>query len=267
MVLSHFARRNPEWVQWVTDDAAHSIDMMMKCDSGTTYSLSGRARRLSQLMCVAHTNGLTDYPKPIPCLAMVDMIGISDSTWIMKSKNNSNNIGDTDNFEKLIPNGKVDASGGGVAEDIIGDMHQALDELPSLECKGLSATQQHRGAPCAEIEKARNLERLTTQRNGKYRAFLVATICGVHWNLNSCFQQGSRVMIQRVDYKATVRLWMRIFMEAMEMGAVAERFPRATFTIGGSSKTQAVPQQFDVFANAARLGVALAVNNVASWDS
>jgi hypothetical protein len=97
MELSHFARRNPESVQWATDDAAHTMDVMMKCDTDTAYSLSGWAMHLTQLMYVSHTDGLTDYPKPIPCLAMVDVIGVSDPTWIAKSKNNSNNIGDAAN--------------------------------------------------------------------------------------------------------------------------------------------------------------------------
>jgi hypothetical protein len=71
---SHFARRNPESVQWVTDDAAHTIDVMMKGDAVNACSLSGCAVHLTQLMYVTHTDGLGDYPKPIPCLAMVGVI-------------------------------------------------------------------------------------------------------------------------------------------------------------------------------------------------
>jgi hypothetical protein len=71
-------------------------------------------------------------------------------------------------------------------------------------------------------------------------------------------------MIECLDYEATMRMLARIFLEAMEMGAVAERFPRAIFTIGCSSATRSAPQQFDLFANVARLGVALTGINVAS---
>jgi hypothetical protein len=120
-----------------------------------------------------------------------------------------------------------------VAKDIIGAMRRACDELPSTECRGRSATEQRCGAPCAETLKGQNLGRLTTQKNGKYRAFLFATICVVRWNLNDCFQKGSRVMVECVDYEATVRLLARIFLKAMEMGGIAKRYPHAIFTIGG----------------------------------
>jgi hypothetical protein len=71
-------------------------------------------------------------------------------------------------------------------------------------------------------------------------------------------------MIACVDFEATVRLIMRIFLEAMEMGGIAKRYPHAIFTISGSVATWSAPEQFDVFANAARLGVAIAGNNVMS---
>jgi hypothetical protein len=71
-------------------------------------------------------------------------------------------------------------------------------------------------------------------------------------------------MIATVDHEPTVRLVARIFLEAMEMGGLAKRYPRVIFTIGGSVVMWSAPEQFDLFANAARLGVAIAGNNVAS---
>jgi hypothetical protein len=197
-------------------------------------------------------------------------VAISDSTWIMKSKKNSNIIGDADNFKKVLPNGKVTAINGGTARDIIGAMRVNLANLPSTECAGDSGLLQHRGAVDAEMSvaesrRARSLGQLTTSKNGIYRALLLGAICVVRWNINDVFEGGgARTMIEFANREDTMRFLMRVFMETLEMGAIAKRFPRASFTVGGSAATWKVPRQFDLFANAARLGIALAGNNVAS---
>jgi hypothetical protein len=95
----------------------------------------------------------------------------------MKSRNNSSNVGDTVNFETLLPNGKVVAIAGRVARDIIGAMRNALEEIPSVDCKGTSGVSQHRGAPSAESKKAQSLGQLATMKNGRCRAFLLGAIC------------------------------------------------------------------------------------------
>jgi hypothetical protein len=51
---------------------------------------------------------------------------------------------------------------------------------------------------------------------------------------------------------------------ALEMGVLAERFPHSSFAIGGRATTWKAPEQFDVFASAARFGIAFARTNVAS---
>jgi hypothetical protein len=92
---------------------------------------------------------------------------------------------------------------------------------------------------------------------------LFGTCCIVHWNLNDCFVKG-QTMIPTDDYELTARAVVCVFLEAMEMGGLAEQFPRAIFTIGASAETWETPDQYNLFPNAARLGVAIAAGNVAS---
>jgi hypothetical protein len=129
------------------------------------------------------------------------------------------------------------AISGGVARDIIGAMRNALATLPSEDCVGASGVSQDRGAPVAESQRSHSLGKLATPKNGRCRALLFGAICVARWNINDCFEKRSRVMIELLDHESTDRFLMRIFMEAMEMGAVAERFPHATFTIGGGAET------------------------------
>jgi hypothetical protein len=71
-------------------------------------------------------------------------------------------------------------------------------------------------------------------------------------------------MMPTDDYERTVRVVARVFLGAMEMGGLAKQFPHAIFTIGASAETWVAPDQCNLFANAARLGVAIAGDNVAS---
>jgi hypothetical protein len=135
LALRRFARHQPDWVQHATDDPANSIDVMVQLDMDNTYTLAGWSFDLQQLMCVSQTNGMKVYPKPIPSVELVDLVGVSDSTWIMKSQRNSGTIAETDTFEKKIPNNNVEAISGSVAEDIIGAMRQRLEELPTTVCR------------------------------------------------------------------------------------------------------------------------------------
>jgi hypothetical protein len=84
----------------------------------------------------------------------------------------------------------------------------------------------------------------------------------VFWNIDDIFNGQAMIVFETFDEYQ--RLLMYLFGLPLEMGVLAERCPHSSFAIGGCSKTWGVPEQFDVFASAVRLGIAMAGTNVAS---
>jgi hypothetical protein len=90
---------------------------------------------------------------------------------------------------------------------------------------------------------------------------LLGTVLLISWNLNVCFAHGEGRKMILGSNEDTMRAATRVFLEAIEMGNLARRFPRASFAIGACAKTWKVDGSYDFFANVARLGVALTGRN------
>jgi hypothetical protein len=182
------------------------------------------------------------------------------------SNNEKETIAATEHFQKTIPNYTMQAISGGVARDVIKAMERQLQELFALHCRGRSATEQGSGVqhPTAATTGVTDLEgEMTTTKDKNFCTFLLGTVLIIRWMLNDCFVRG-RTMMGVGDYELTMRAVARVFLEAMEMGSLAKQFPRVAFAIGACADTWKVGEACECFANAARLGVALAGNNVAS---
>jgi hypothetical protein len=112
-----------------------------------------------------------------------------------------------------------------------------------------------------EDRKAECRSQMTCKKDGMFQTHLLGVICLVYWNVNDVFN--GQVMIEVETHEEYQRLLMRIFSLALEMGVLAKRYPHSSFAIGGRAATWKAPEQFDVFASAARLGIAMTGTNVA----
>jgi hypothetical protein len=167
----------------------------------------------------------------------------------------------------VFPNAKVSAKCGAKGNELMGVMVLHLDEVQTKDCQGLSAESQRRGADEtakteAEDRRARCHAQMTCKKNDKFQIQLLGLVCLVFWNIDDFFNGQAMIAFETHDeYR---RLLMYIFSLALEIGVLAERYPHSSFAIGGCSTTWGVPEQFDVFASAARLGIAMTGTNVAS---
>jgi hypothetical protein len=158
----------------------------------------------------------------------------------------------------------MEALSGGVARNIINSMRKQLGDLPTTCCRGRSATEQGCGNPNVATSGVQDFQgELATTKDRNFCAFLFGTCCVIRWMLDDCFHSG-RKMRATDDYELTVRAVMRVILEAMEMGGLARQFPHVAFSIGACAETWKAPEACNLFADAAKLGVALAGDNVAS---
>jgi hypothetical protein len=176
-------------------------------------------------------------------------------------------IGESKHFESVFPNSEVSAKGGAEGKDLMDAMILDLNDIQTKERQGLSAESQHRGAhPMAksgdEDRRAECHSQMTCERDCKFQSQLLGVICLVCWNINDVFN--GQVVIEVETHEEYQRLLMHIFSLALEMGVLAKRYPHSSFAISGCAATWKAPEQFDVFASAARLGIAMTGSNVAS---
>jgi hypothetical protein len=161
----------------------------------------------------------------------------------------------------------MDAIAGGVAGSITAAVRQQLQQLPSTECRGASAKEQGRGVPhsTATTTGVRNPETaLTPMKNRNFCTFLLGIVLMISWNLNDCFRRDEDRKMILGSYEDTMCAAMHVFLEAIEMGNLVQRFPRASFAIGACAETWKVDDSYEFFANVARLWVVLTGRIVAS---
>jgi hypothetical protein len=102
---------------------------------------------------------------------------------------------------------------------------------------------------------------IALRTKGPFQTMLVATVLVVTWVLNDVFVDRK---LATGGHDDITNVAMRIFVVALEMGAMARRFPHAVFAVGGDAKLWGADKAFDFYATAARIGLILTGRNVAT---
>jgi hypothetical protein len=206
-------------------------------------------------------------------MEFIDWYGVSDSTDLMKPKGKSTSSRNIlDQVEEKIAHADANAIQGGVAKNIIEGIEVFADKLPVSKCRGMSASEQARGvqhpasadpgSAASGVQDSNLPLALKIKRN--YHTMMTGAVLVVAWMLTDVLAKSNGEKIAAGDHKAVMDLAMRIFLESIEMGNMARRFPRAIFAIGADAKTWKVDATCNFSAVAARIGVILTRRNVVS---
>jgi hypothetical protein len=70
---------------------------------------------------------------------------------------------------------------------------------------------------------------MTTTKDKNFCTFLLGTAFVIRWMPNDCFAHGKGEVVIDENYEPAMRAVMRVFLEAIEMGALAKQFPARFF--------------------------------------
>jgi hypothetical protein len=92
---------------------------------------------------VCNVNGANIFPPAVPKMGVIDWQGVSDSTWLMKSRGgHTTAVSIVEQVREKIKHAEMDAIAGGTSKTMTASIAAMATRTPMQRCRGTSAKVQ-----------------------------------------------------------------------------------------------------------------------------